>query len=70
VKTPKSSNFEDMWSFDYPHLSMKEHREKLHRVEVPIEKGAFRAFQEEECDNCDYILKTSLLRVWEYTKEK
>jgi uncharacterized glyoxalase superfamily metalloenzyme YdcJ len=49
---------------------MKEHREKLHRVEVPIEKGAFRAFQEEECDNCDYILKTSLLRVWEYTKEK
>lgn len=50
----ESFNFEDVWSFNHPHLSMKECREKLHSVEVPIEKGAFQVFQEQECNNCDY----------------
>jgi hypothetical protein len=26
----ESFNFEDVWSFNHPHLSMKECREKLH----------------------------------------
>jgi hypothetical protein len=57
----ESSNFEDMWSFNHPHLNMKEHWEKLHQVEVPIKKGAFQAFLEEEHENCNYILESSLL---------
>jgi hypothetical protein len=61
ITTLESSNFEDMWSFNHPHLNMKEHWEKLHRVEVPIEKGAFQAFLEEEHDDYNYVLKSSLL---------
>jgi hypothetical protein len=49
---------------------MREHQENLCQVEVPIEKRAFQVFQEEERDNCDYALESSLLQIWEYTKAK
>jgi hypothetical protein len=38
VTTPESYDFKDMWSFNHPHLSVKDHREKLHQVEVLVEK--------------------------------
>ncbi len=38
VITLESSNSEDVWSFNHPHLSMKEHREKLCQVEVLVKK--------------------------------
>ncbi len=63
VTTLDSSNFEDMWSFNHPHLNMKECWEKLHWVEVLVEKGNFQAFYEEECNDYNYDLETSLLRV-------
>jgi hypothetical protein len=44
VKTPKFFIFEDVWSFNHPHLSVKAHQEKLCRVEVPIGKGECHAF--------------------------
>jgi hypothetical protein len=52
-----------MWSFNHPHLNMKECWEKLHWVEVLVEKGNFQAFYEEECNDYNYDLETSLLRV-------
>jgi hypothetical protein len=30
ITTLESSNFEDVWSFNHPHLNVKEHWEKLH----------------------------------------
>jgi len=41
MTTIKSSNFENMWSFNCPHLSMENRQKKLHQVEVPIKKGEF-----------------------------
>ncbi len=43
-----SSYFKDVWSFNHPHMSMKERWEKLCQVEIPVEKGTFRAFQKKE----------------------
>jgi hypothetical protein len=63
-------DFEDVWSFKHPHMNVKESREKLCEVEVPIEKRTFRIFQKEERDDYDYALESNLLRVWEYTKAK
>jgi hypothetical protein len=37
-------DFKDVWSFTHPHLNMKECWEKLHQVEMHVEKGAFQAF--------------------------
>lgn len=37
---------------------------------MPIEKRTFQAFQEEENDDCNYVLESNVLRVWEYTKAK
>jgi hypothetical protein len=59
----ESFNFEDVWSFNHPHLNVKECQEKLHWMEVPMEKGKFQVFQEEERDDCDYALKSNLLQV-------
>jgi hypothetical protein len=39
-------------------------------MEVPIEKRAFRALQEEENDDYNYVLESNILQVWEYTKAK
>jgi hypothetical protein len=64
----ESFDFENVWTFNHPHLSMKEHQEKMHQVEVPIKKRAFQAFYEEEHNDYDYVLGSSLLQVWEYTK--
>ncbi len=41
MTTLESSNFKDMWSFNHPNLSMKKCHEKLHQVEVLVEKGEF-----------------------------
>ncbi len=41
MTTCESSNFKDMWSFNHPNLSMKNYHEKLHQVEVLVEKGEF-----------------------------
>jgi hypothetical protein len=41
VTMPKSFDFKGVWSFNHPHLNVKEHQEKLHRVDMPIEKGTF-----------------------------
>jgi hypothetical protein len=68
VTTPASLNFKDVWSFNHPHLNVKEHWEKLHWMEVLVEKGTFWVFQEEEHDDYNYTLESSLLWVWEYTK--
>jgi hypothetical protein len=40
----ESFNLENVWNFNHPHMSMKEHWEKLHQVEVLVEKGTFQAF--------------------------
>jgi hypothetical protein len=34
----ESSDFEDMWSFNHPHLSVKECQKKLHQMEVLVKK--------------------------------
>lgn len=67
---PKSFDFEDMWSFNHPHLSVKDFWKQLRRVEVFIEKRKFPTFQEEEHNDYNFTLKSSLLQVWEYTKAK
>jgi hypothetical protein len=41
---PKSFDFEDMWSFNHPHLSVKDFWKQLRRVEVFIEKRKFPTF--------------------------
>jgi hypothetical protein len=61
VTTPESSNFEDVWNFNHPHLNVKECWQKLHRVKVLVEKGTFQAFYKEECNDCNYGLEKSLL---------
>ncbi len=66
----KSYNFEDVWSSNHPHLSVKKCREKLCQVEVLVEKRTFQAFQEKEHDDYIYALELNLLQVWEYTKAK
>jgi hypothetical protein len=40
VTTLESSDFENVWSFNHPHLSVKKHREKL----CQVEKGTFWVF--------------------------
>jgi hypothetical protein len=35
-----------------------------------IEKGEFQIFKDEEREDCNYAMKTSLLHIWEYTKAK
>jgi hypothetical protein len=70
VTMPKFFDFKDLWSFNHPHLSVKDSQEKLCQMEVPIEKRTFRTFQEEEHSDYNYILESNLLRVWEYTKAK
>ncbi len=41
VTTHESFDFKDVWSFDHPHLSMKDCHEKVCQVEMPIVKGEF-----------------------------
>ncbi len=41
VTTLKNFDFKDMWSFNHPHLNVKDCWEKLRQVEVPIKKGEF-----------------------------
>jgi hypothetical protein len=41
VTTLQSFDFEDVLSFNHPHLNIKEHWKKLRQVEMPIKKGAF-----------------------------
>ncbi len=70
VTTLESFDFKDVWNFNHPYMSVKECQKKLRQVEVFVEKGVFQAFQEEERNDCNYVLESSLLRVWEYTKAK
>ncbi len=70
MTTIKSSNFEDMWSFNCPHLSMENCQKKLHQVEVLVKKREFWIFKDEEWEYCNYALETSLLCIWEYMKAK
>jgi hypothetical protein len=44
VTMPKSFDFEYMWSFNYPHLNVKDHWKKLCQVEVLVENGEFWTF--------------------------
>ncbi len=44
VTTHDSFNFKDVWSFNHPHLSVKDRMKKLHRVEVLVERGEFQVF--------------------------
>jgi CRISPR/Cas system-associated endonuclease/helicase Cas3 len=39
VTTLESFDFEDAWNFNHLHMSVKDCRKKLHKVEVPIKKG-------------------------------
>jgi hypothetical protein len=48
VTTHESFDFKDVWSFNHPHVSMKNFHEKVCQVEMLILKGEFRVFQEEE----------------------
>ncbi len=67
---PDSYDLEDMWSFNHPHLSMKDCQKQLRQVEVLLKKENIPTFQEEEHNDCNFILESSLLQVWEYTKAK
>ncbi len=57
----ESFDFKDVWSFNHPYLNVKECQKKLHRVEVLVKKGLFQTFQEEEHNDCNYVLESSLL---------
>jgi hypothetical protein len=41
MTTLESFDFKDMWSFNHPHLSVKDHREKMCRREVLVKNGKF-----------------------------
>ncbi len=38
----ESLNFKDMWSFNHPHLSMKNHQKQLHQVGELLKKENFK----------------------------